>query len=162
MTTRLLPLLLIVTGCGAVATNPTWVGGGMAVTGPVRIAEQEATWSVERAKSEREPDEISARHVLVMHKGSQARPEGVTRSREEAMTRAKECLAKIRGSADFNEMVNEYSDEPGARQRQGDLGKFKRGTMVQAFGDAAFTLKVGEVSDVVETAYGFHIIKRTR
>lgn len=162
MTMRLLPLVLLATGCGAVATGPSWVGGGMAMTGPARIAQQEAAWAAARAKVDAEPDEISARHVLVMHKASQARPDGVTRSREEALARAQECLEKVRAGADFNDLVNEYSDEPGAPQRQGDLGSFKRGTMVQSFSDAAFSLKVGEVSDIVETSYGFHVIKRTR
>jgi len=58
-------------------------------------------------------------------------------------------------------MVKAYSDEPGAVERAGDLGVFDRSQMVKPFADMAFALKVGEVSEIVETVYGFHIIKRT-
>ncbi|MEM9877582.1 MAG: peptidylprolyl isomerase [Myxococcota bacterium] len=109
-----------------------------------------------------QPAEIGARHILVMHEESQSRPEGVERSRAEARVRATECLVKLRGGADFTEMVEAYSDEPGAAERGGDLGMFSRDVMVKPFADAAFGLKVGEVSELVETVFGFHLIKRTR
>ena len=158
----MLLLSAVVSGCGAIATSPMWVGGGMAVTGPMRIEEQEAEADAERTRIASEPGEIGARHILVMHQESQAKPEGVTRTRDEAQARAKECLLKLREGGDFTELVREYSDEPGAAQRGGDLGLFKRETMVKNFSDAAFRLAVGEVSEVIETTYGFHIIKRTR
>src|SRR5436190_446872 len=96
-----------------------------------------------------------------MHAQPQSRPEAVTRTREEAKNRAQEALLKLRGGADFDQMVKEYSDEPGGPERGGDLGIFERNQMVKSFGDAAFGLKVNEVSEVVETPFGFHIIKRT-
>jgi peptidyl-prolyl cis-trans isomerase NIMA-interacting 1 len=157
-------LLLLVfcfatSGCGAIATSPSWVGGGMAVTGPPLAPEEDLE---ESTPGKGGPIEIGARHVLVMHNNSQQKPEGITRTRNEALERAKECLLKLRGGADFTEMVGEYSDEPGSGERGGDLGVFKRDVMVKAFSDAAFQLKVGEVSEIVETSYGWHIIKRTR
>jgi parvulin-like peptidyl-prolyl isomerase len=151
--------LLAASGCGAIATAPAWTGGGMAVTGPPAPPEEPVE---EEVVTEAGPDEIGARHILVMHKDSQHRPETVTRTREEALARAKECLLKLRGGADFTEVLRECTDEPNGIQRGGDLGMFKREVMVKSFGDAAFALKVGEVSEVVETSYGFHIIKRTR
>ena len=151
---------IALTGCAAITTSPSWVGGGMAVTGPIRIAEQEAELELETRRMQ--PDEIAARHVLVMHKDSKSRPDEVTRTKEQALARARECLERIRGGADFTAMVEVYSDEPGASERGGDLGVFKRTTMVKSFSDAAFALKVGEVSEIVETTFGFHVIKRTR
>lgn len=160
----LLPWLLA--GCGSLATTPSWVGGGMVVTGPMRVSlddeeEPEATTSATTSR-EGEPDEIAARHILVMHDDSQAKPDEVARTREEALARAKACLLELRSGADFTDMVKKYSDEPGAVERGGDLGVFRREVMVKAFADAAFSLSVGEVSEVVETEYGFHVIKRTR
>jgi parvulin-like peptidyl-prolyl isomerase len=115
----------------------------------------------EMERQAREPDSIRARHVLVMHKESKAKPEDVTRTKEQALARAKQCLLELRGGADFGAMVSKYSDEPGASERGGDLGVFKRETMVKGFSDAAFELKVGEISEVVQTDYGYHVIKRT-
>ncbi len=148
-------------GCTTLATSPSYVGGGMAISAPVREAEEDARIEAERSITAKQPTEIGAKHILVMHSASLRKPEGVTRSREEAQKRAKECLLKIRGGADFDAMVKECSDEPGATERNGDLGVFERSAMVKSFADAAFALKIGEVSEVVETTFGFHIIKRT-
>ncbi|MFO0762278.1 MAG: peptidylprolyl isomerase [Byssovorax sp.] len=149
------------TGCGSLATSPDWVGGALEVVAPQRAAAEDARAERERERIARQPLQVGAKHILVMHMMSKSKPEGVTRSRDEAYTRAKEVLLKIRGGADFDAMVREYSDEPGAAERAGDLGIFDRAQMVKGFSDAAFSLKVGEVSEVVETVFGFHIIKRT-
>ncbi len=104
-------------------------------------------------------EKISCRHILVMHEGSTRKPPEITRSREEALARADSALAKIKAGEDFATVAEEYSDGP-TKVRGGDLGSFGRGMMVPAFEDAAFALKVGEVSAIVETPFGFHIIKR--
>jgi parvulin-like peptidyl-prolyl isomerase len=96
-----------------------------------------------------------------MHAQSKSKPDDVTRSREDARRRAEEALTKLRIGAEFEAVVKEYTDEPGGAERGGDLGVFDRSTMVKSFADAAFLLQVGEVSGVVETVYGFHVIKRT-
>ncbi|MBI4956395.1 MAG: peptidyl-prolyl cis-trans isomerase [Myxococcales bacterium] len=157
-----LALGLVASGCGAGATWPDWVGGGLAVTGPLRLAAEEAAATEERQRIAAEPEQITASHVLVMHRASKSKPPNVIRSREEAQARAQECLLKLRGGIKFEDVVGEYSDEPGAGARGGNLGAFKRDAMVKAFSDAAFHLKVGEISEVIETPYGFHIIRRTR
>jgi peptidyl-prolyl cis-trans isomerase NIMA-interacting 1 len=153
--------VILATGCTTLATSPSWVGGDMSVSAPAREAEEDARMEALRGAAAKQPKEIGAKHILVMHAESQRKPEGVTRTKAEARKRAQECLLKIRGGAEFDEMVKECSDEPGAAERNGDLGVFERSTMVKAFGDAAFALKVGEVSEVVETGFGFHVIKRT-
>jgi len=147
--------------CTTLATSPDWVGGGLAVSAPIREAEEDAAEEQERQRIAKQPKEIGARHILIMHKGSKSKPEDVTRSRDEARALAQEIILKIRGGAKFEDMVTEYSDEPGAADRGGDLGVFERHLMVKPFSDAAFSLRVGEISEVVESPYGFHIIQRT-
>lgn len=107
------------------------------------------------------PSQIAARHLLVMHRESRSAPPTMLRSRAEARARAEKALAAIQNGAVFDDIAGEYSDEPGAAERGGDLGKFSRKQMVKKFSDAAFQLKVGEVSGVIETEFGFHVIKRT-
>lgn len=111
-----------------------------------------------------EPTEVGAQHLLVMHKDSQRVPPGITRSKDDARARANEALAKLKGGRSFDDVVKEYSDEPGAKDRTppGGLGTFAKGAMVPAFSEAAFKLKVGEQSGVVETPFGYHVIKRTK
>jgi hypothetical protein len=80
---------------------------------------------------------------------------------DESKTRAQaEDIAKrARGGEDFGALAKEFSTDPSNKDKGGDLGWFKRGMMVKPFEDAAFALKVGEVSGVVETPFGFHVIK---
>jgi hypothetical protein len=108
-------------------------------------------------------DRIAARHILVMYQGSMRAPPNVTRTQAEARTRAEEVLRKAREpGADFARLAGEYSDEPRAGERGGDLGEFGRGQMVGPFETAAFALQPGQVSDIVETPFGYHVILRYR
>lgn len=112
------------------------------------------------ASASQEPQMIGASHILIAYQG--AMRSNATRTREEALARAKEVLEKVRApGADFGALAVEYSDDPTAQQNRGDLSVFAKGMMVPEFDQAAFRLQVGEVSDVVETPFGFHIIKRT-
>ncbi len=63
------------------------------------------------------------------------------------------------GGADFAGLAREHSEDPSSREQGGDLGTFARGTHTRAFDEAAFALKPGAVSGVVQTEYGFHVIK---
>lgn len=108
------------------------------------------------------PDAITAQHVLVTYKGAKNAPAGVTRSKADAKKRAEEVVSKARTGADFTQLVAEYSDDASTKDRLGNLGKFTRDKMVKPFSDVAFTLNVGEVSGVVETPFGFHVIKRNQ
>ncbi len=108
------------------------------------------------------PTQIAAQHILVAFRGADRAPAGVTRSKAQAKTRAAEVDAKAKAGEDFTALVAQYSDDPAAKERLGSLGKFARDKMDKAFSDAAFQLRVDEVSDVVETRFGFHVIKRNQ
>ena len=76
-----------------------------------------------------------------------------------ARQKAEDILKRVRAGEDFEKLAKENSDEPGAKETGGDLGWFGRGRMVKPFEDAAFALKDNEVSDIVESQFGFHIIQ---
>lgn len=147
---RLFPIVLAIS-VPLVACDGTLAGIGHGPVVPEAPIEEGAD----------EPFEIEAAHLLVMHEESRGAPKAVARTREEAKARAEEALERIRDGEDFGTIVEEYTDEPGGAARQGALGRFARGMMVKPFSDAAFALDVGEVSEVVETPFGFHVIKRT-
>jgi peptidyl-prolyl cis-trans isomerase D len=96
------------------------------------------------------PERVRASHILLN-----------TGGKDEAAVRkqAEELLAKIKGGADFAELAKKYSEDPGSKEKGGDLDFFPRGQMVPEFEASAFALKPGEVSDLIKTQYGFHIIK---
>ena len=107
------------------------------------------------------PTEVAASHVLVAYKGASRADPTIARSKEEAKTRADSLRKQIVDEAkDFATVASENSDGP-SKTKGGDLGKFTFETMAKAFSEAAFALDLGGVSEVVETPFGFHIIKRT-
>jgi hypothetical protein len=104
--------------------------------------------------------EMTASHILVGFGGSSRARPTVTRTKDEARQRAVELLAKLREGSDFAELARAESDSPSAA-RGGDLGRFTAERMEPTFAAAAFALAPGEISGVVETPFGFHIIKRS-
>ncbi len=113
-------------------------------------------------KSEFEkPAEVKARHVLISYEGARnAAGAGATRKKEDAMRRAEEMLGQMKAkNAEFATIAGANTDEPAGKTKGGDLGWFRRETMVKEFSDAAFALNKGEISGVVESPFGFHIIK---
>jgi peptidyl-prolyl cis-trans isomerase C len=96
---------------------------------------------------------LKASHILV----KSARTDNM-KDRNKALEKIKSVKKKLDAGADFGEMAAEYSEGPSAKSG-GDLGYFTRGQMVPSFEEAAFKLPVGGVSDVVETEFGYHIIK---
>jgi NIMA-interacting peptidyl-prolyl cis-trans isomerase 1 len=107
------------------------------------------------------PARIGAKHILISFKGADHALPGVTRSETEARSLAEQVAHEVREpDADWNAIAAKYTDEPGSKETGGDLGKFGRGQMVKAFELAAFALPVGQISDVVQSPFGFHIIQR--
>lgn len=159
--------LLIVATCGAAlslgcqSTVHPRVGTGVPAPTWFEV-EKKPLFSEDKAPaSEPGPRTIGARHVLVMYHGAAHAAATIGRTREEAFRRAQEALQRLRNGEDFATVVEEYTDEPGGAARGGTLGRFTRERMVKAFSEAAFVLEPGELSDIVETQYGFHIIQRT-
>jgi parvulin-like peptidyl-prolyl isomerase len=102
---------------------------------------------------------ITASHILVSWDSCGL--DGVTRTQEEARALIDQIAADVAaGSITFADAAREYSDCPSGAEG-GDLGAFGRGAMVQPFDEAAFALGVGEMSDVVQTQFGYHLILRT-
>jgi parvulin-like peptidyl-prolyl isomerase len=104
---------------------------------------------------------ISAAHILIAYKGAMRAKPDVTRTKAQAKQLAQQIDARAKKGEDFATLAKKYSDGPSG-VRGGDLGSFTRDRMVKPFADAAFALKPGQVSGVVETPFGFHIIKRTQ
>jgi peptidyl-prolyl cis-trans isomerase D len=99
---------------------------------------------------------VKARHILV-------RPDPKAADAEKAKAEAREkitgILAKVTKGGKFADLAKAFSQDPGSARQGGDLGWFQKGVMIKAFEEAAFPLNKGEVSGVVETEFGFHIIK---
>lgn len=118
-------------------------------------------------------DEVRVRHILIStqpkeqpeedadtdkkDKKPAEKPKALTK--EEARKKAQDLLARVRKGEDFAKLAKENSDDPASKDKGGEYDFFGRGRMVAEFDKAAFALKPGEISDLVETQFGFHIIK---
>ncbi|MFC2078964.1 peptidylprolyl isomerase [Candidatus Bipolaricaulota bacterium] len=116
-----------------------------AVAGPLDVTDQQ----IEEYFGENEANYGTAERVRASHI--------LVETREEA----EELLDQLNDGADFADLAREHSTDPGSGANGGDLNWFARGAMVAPFEEAAFSLTVGETSDIVETQYGFHIIQLT-
>lgn len=105
---------------------------------------------------ERQKSEVRAEHILIS-----VRPNASPADTLRAYERAQEIRGKIMAGANFAAMADLYSDDPSVKSNHGDLGHFSALQMTQKFEDVAFALKVGEVSEVFRTRYGFHFMKLT-
>jgi len=100
------------------------------------------------------PEQVKASHILI--KVAEDADQAV---RDKKRAFAAELLDEAKSGKDFAELARTYSDDKASAVKGGELGFFTRGTMVPAFEDAAFNMKPGEISDLVETPFGYHIIK---
>ena len=95
----------------------------------------------------------TVQHILLMTQGKS------DAEKEEIRKKAEDILAQAKSGKDFGELAQTHSEDPGSKDRGGLYEDFQRGTMVKPFEDASFNLPIGSISDIVETRYGYHIIK---
>ncbi|MBN1508599.1 MAG: peptidylprolyl isomerase [Sedimentisphaerales bacterium] len=125
-----------------------------------KVGDEEARQYYDSHSQEFEvPEQVRASHILVstQPKDPNADPNQL---KVTAKAKAENLLKQVKDGGDFAAIAKESSDCPSSAQG-GDLGLFSRGKMVPAFENAAFVMKVGDVSDIVETQFGYHIIKVT-
>ncbi|BFN36317.1 peptidylprolyl isomerase [Fidelibacter multiformis] len=101
----------------------------------------------------KEPVSASVRHILLSTQGQNPEEKAETRKKMEGI------LKRARSGEDFSELAEEYSEDPGSKEQGGLYENFSRGQMVPAFDEAAFSEPVGSITDIVETQFGYHIIK---
>jgi parvulin-like peptidyl-prolyl isomerase len=153
-----LALGLLLLGCADLTAPPSPSEPAPAATPAPIVTAVAAPVRAQPTAAAPGPERVHAAHILVAYQG--AMRSHATRSKDEAKKIAGQLLARAKGGADFAQLARDFSDDPTAKQRGGDLGSFQRQQMTPKFSDAAFALGVGQVSDVVETEFGFHIIKR--
>ena len=101
----------------------------------------------------KQPEQVKASHILI-----KVAADADPAQKDEARQKIEDIQKKLKKGEDFSTMAREHSEGPSA-SRGGDLGYFSRGQMVKPFEDAAFALKTDQLSDVVETQFGYHLIK---
>lgn len=127
--------------------------------GEITVTDEEVMTFIGEHKEEYRPETIRASHILI-----KTTDENGNKLPDNEITVAKEQIdsihERLKNGESFEDLAKEFSQD-GTAQNGGDLGQFGIGMMVKEFEDAAFALKVGEISDVVETQFGYHIIKLT-
>jgi peptidyl-prolyl cis-trans isomerase D len=97
------------------------------------------------------PEEVRASHILLKTEG---------KTEADVKAKAEEILARAKAGEDFAALAKQYSEDDSNKQQGGDLDYFQRGAMVPEFEQAAFSMKAGDISELVKTSFGFHIIKK--
>jgi parvulin-like peptidyl-prolyl isomerase len=123
---------------------------GIAEKGP-KVTEDELRKAY--AKETAGDKTASVRHILLLTQGK------TESEKAEALKKIEGILARAKAGEDFAELAKQYSEDPGSKDTGGLYEDFGRGQMVKPFEDASFSVPVGEISGVVETTYGYHIIK---
>ena len=124
--------------------------------GKIDVNEADAKQYYEQNKKQFEsPEQVQASHILIKAASSAS-----DEDKAKAKAKAEQLLKKARAGDDFATLAKENSEGP-SNTKGGDLGFFKKGQMVKPFEDAAFALQPGQLSDIVQTQFGYHIIKVT-
>jgi peptidyl-prolyl cis-trans isomerase D len=120
-----------------------------------KVSEEEVGTYFELNKQDyASPKKVRARHILFKVE-SDAKPEVIGEIRKKAI----DTMEKAKSGKDFGELAKKYSEDTGSRNKGGDLGFFSRDRMVKPFSDAAFSMKIDEISDPIRSPFGWHIIK---
>jgi len=129
------------------------------ITEGISVTEAEVNKYYEENKSTlfNDPEQIKISHILVQY-GDQ---DTTKKTKEAALEKINMVAQKLKDGETFENMANKYSEDANSNTVGGDIGYFSKGQLVTEFEDVAFTLETDKVSDVVETQYGFHLIKVT-
>ena len=122
---------------------------------PPTDAQMREFWEANRSQQPRRPATVSFRQIVI-------KPHADSAATARAHQLAESLLVELRRGADFPSVAKRFSADSTSREQGGELGWFRRGRMVKQFEDVAFRLRPGEISDVAETPFGFHIIKVDR
>ena len=132
------------------ALKPTDVPGGAS---PVTNQQVEQYYQ-QHQKDFQVPEEVKVRHILIkVATGADAKTDAA------AKQKAQDLLKQIKAGGDFDALAKANSDDPGSKDQGGELGMIQRGVTVPAFEQAAFALQPGQISDLVKTQFGYHILK---
>jgi NIMA-interacting peptidyl-prolyl cis-trans isomerase 1 len=166
MRASLIAVSLVLAGCqgsssaGSVGASPSASASVAAVASSAPVVVTSAAPSASAPFVE--PTTVIAQHVLITYKGAKNAPKGVTRSKDDARALATKVRDEAKGGKAFEDLVTTYSEDPESKTRLGSVGKVTKDKLVKPFADAAFALRVNEVSDVTESPFGFHVIKRSQ
>ncbi|OGS01968.1 MAG: hypothetical protein A3G41_01935 [Elusimicrobia bacterium RIFCSPLOWO2_12_FULL_59_9] len=130
------------------------VDGGTGTLEGMSEREAQETRLVVQQIKEATSERIRARHILI-----ELPPKASVVEKSQALNKIKDIQKDLEDGEDFAELARAHSEDPGSAQRGGDLGPIIRGMMVPEFEKAAFALAVGEISDIVQTDFGYHIIR---
>lgn len=125
-----------------------------------KVSDEEIKKYYEENKSSFYKDEVKASHILISTKDKDNKDLS-EQKKKEAKEKAEGILKRAKNGEEFAELAKENSDDKASAEKGGDLGFFAKGQMVESFEKAAYALKVGEVSNIVESQFGYHIIKVT-
>src|SRR6266571_6195077 len=122
---------------------------------PPTDAQMHDFWEENKAQQPKRPAAVSFRQVVIVPKADSA-------AQARARQLAESLVVALRHGASFSEMAKQYSADSASREQGGELGWFRRGVMVKEFEDVAFRLRPGDISEPVETEFGYHIIQVER
>lgn len=134
-----------------------FIGQRVARMAPAAVTEAEA-----RAFFDTQRGSLGARPANISFQQAIVAPRATAEARAAARRRAEEVVTRLAAGEKFDDLAKRFSDDPGSKERGGDLGWFRAGAMVPAFDATVFAMRAGATSPIVETDFGFHIIRLDR